>query len=110
MIHDTPQIGVINGLWANALGKGGIIPIECYQFPAQNFMDLRLTGLQGGSYERIDECRKNIGMEVDLQWQKKALYKSRYRNKNARYTYPLSRRRNPKRRTICRNSYNHVYI
>ena len=37
MIHDDPQIGVINGLWANALGKGGIIPIECYQFPAQNF-------------------------------------------------------------------------
>jgi len=47
VIHDTPQIGVISGLWANALGKGGIIPIECSQFPAQNFMDLRLTGLQG---------------------------------------------------------------
>ena len=61
-IHDTPQIGVINGLWANALGKGGIIPIECYQFPAQNFMDLRLTGLQG------DVMKESMNVAKTLAW------------------------------------------
>ena len=46
-IPDESQIGVMNGLWANALGKGGIIPIECCWFPASNFLELKLTGLQG---------------------------------------------------------------
>ena len=31
-IHDDPQSGLINGLWANSLGMGGIIPIECNLF------------------------------------------------------------------------------
>ena len=39
--------GVINGLWANGMGQGGIIPIEVKYFPSGNFLDLKLTGLQG---------------------------------------------------------------
>jgi ATP-dependent Lon protease len=39
--------GVINGLWANAMGQGGIIPIESKFFPSTSFMELKLTGLQG---------------------------------------------------------------
>ena len=27
-IHKIPKVAVMNGLWANALGLGGIIPIE----------------------------------------------------------------------------------
>ena len=27
-IHPTPVVGIINGLWANSLGRGGIIPIQ----------------------------------------------------------------------------------
>ena len=42
-----PNVGVINGLWANAMGQGGIIPIEANFFPCNSFMDLKLTGLQG---------------------------------------------------------------
>ena len=42
-----PSVGVINGLWANAMGQGGIIPIETQFFPSTSFMDLKLTGLQG---------------------------------------------------------------
>ena len=30
-IHQVSSIGVMNGLWANALGMGGIIPIECFK-------------------------------------------------------------------------------
>lgn len=40
-------VGVINGLWANSMGQGGIIPIEAQYFPSTNFMELKLTGLQG---------------------------------------------------------------
>ena len=42
-----PASGVINGLWANAMGQGGIIPIESKFFPSTSFMELKLTGLQG---------------------------------------------------------------
>lgn len=41
------QVGVINGLWANSMGQGGIIPIEVKFFPSASFFDLKLTGLQG---------------------------------------------------------------
>ena len=41
------SVGVINGLWANSMGQGGIIPIEAKYFPSTSFMELKLTGLQG---------------------------------------------------------------
>ena len=71
IIHNTPQIGVINGLWANALGKGGIIPIECYQFPAQNFMDLRLTGLQGEVMKESMNVAKTLAWKLTSKGKKK---------------------------------------
>jgi len=46
-IPNLSNVGVINGLWANAMGQGGIIPIEANFFPCNSFMDLKLTGLQG---------------------------------------------------------------
>jgi len=46
-IPTNSSIGVINGLWANSMGQGGIIPIEVQYFPSTNFMELKLTGLQG---------------------------------------------------------------
>jgi len=61
-IPDKSQVGVMNGLWANALGKGGIIPIECYKFPAQNFMDLKLTGLQG------EVMKESMNVAKTLAW------------------------------------------
>jgi len=75
VIHDTPQIGVISGLWANALGKGGIIPIECYQFPAQNFMDLRLTGLQGEVMKESMNVAKTLAWKLTSKSKKKRFIK-----------------------------------
>ena len=46
-IPDDSSVGVINGLWANAVGQGGIIPIEIKFFPSGTAFDLKLTGLQG---------------------------------------------------------------
>ena len=46
-IPREPASGIINGLWANAMGQGGIIPIEAQYFPSTSFMELKLTGLQG---------------------------------------------------------------
>ena len=47
MVPLHSSVGVINGLWANGMGQGGIIPIEAKYFLSNTFMDLKLTGLQG---------------------------------------------------------------
>jgi endopeptidase La len=47
-IHEMPLIGVINGLYASTIGKGGIVPIQIYKNEA-GFDDkfiLKLTGCQ----------------------------------------------------------------
>jgi len=62
IIHNTPKIGIINGLWANALGRGGITPIETMFFPSTTFFDLKLTGLQG------DVMKESMNVAKSLAW------------------------------------------
>ena len=61
-IHDKPQSGIINGLWANALGKGGIIPIESSLCFSSTMLDLKLTGLQG------DVMKESMNVAKTLAW------------------------------------------
>ena len=61
-IHDSPEVGVINGLWANSLGRGGIIPIQVVHFPTSTFLDLRLTGMQG------DVMKESMNVAKSLAW------------------------------------------
>ena len=61
-IHQIASIGVMNGLWANALGMGGIIPIECFYLPSNNFLDFKLTGLQG------DVMKESMNVAKTLAW------------------------------------------
>jgi ATP-dependent Lon protease len=61
-IHDVPKVGIINGLWANALGRGGITPIETMFFPSTTFFDLKLTGLQG------DVMKESMNVAKSLAW------------------------------------------
>ena len=61
-IHNENKVGIINGLWANSLGKGGIIPIETIFFPTTNFLELKLTGLQG------DVMKESMNVAKSLAW------------------------------------------
>lgn len=62
IIHDIPKIGIINGLWANNQGRGGITPIETMLFPSTTFLDLKLTGLQG------DVMKESMNVAKSLAW------------------------------------------
>jgi len=62
-IHNENCVGVVNGLWANSLGKGGIIPIEAVFFPSTNFLEMKLTGLQG------DVMKESMNVAKTLAWQ-----------------------------------------
>ena len=61
-IYKEPRIGIINGLWANALGMGGIIPIQTSFYPSSVFLDLQLTGLQG------DVMKESMNVAKTLAW------------------------------------------
>ena len=63
-IPKNSSIGVINGLWANALGQGGIIPIEVSFYPCSNILDLRLTGMQGDVMKESMEVAKTLAWEL----------------------------------------------
>jgi ATP-dependent Lon protease len=61
-IHDVNKVGIINGLWANALGKGGVIPIQSNWRPSDKFLDLHLTGMQG------DVMKESMNVALTLAW------------------------------------------
>ena len=61
-IHHTHEIGTINGLWANTMGKGGIIPVQTLFFPSSVFLELKLTGLQG------DVMKESMNVAKTLAW------------------------------------------
>lgn len=68
-------VGIINGLWANALGKGGIIPIETMFFPSSSFLELRLTGLQGDVMKESMNVAKSLAWKLTSLEKKKTLVK-----------------------------------
>ena len=61
-IHEENKVGIINGLWANALGKGGVIPIQSSWRPSDEFLKLHLTGMQG------DVMRESMNVALTLAW------------------------------------------
>lgn len=63
-IHNEPQTGIINGLWANALGQGGIIPIQCNLYPSSTFLELNLTGMQGDVMKESMNVAKSLAYKL----------------------------------------------
>lgn len=61
-VHASPKVGIINGLWANAMGNGGIIQIEAQWIASGTMMDLKLTGMQG------DVMKESMSVAKTLAW------------------------------------------
>jgi hypothetical protein len=72
-VHPVSIVGCINGLWANALGKGGVLPIEANYYPASTFLDLRLTGMQGDVMKESMSVAKTLAWSLLTAEQQKAL-------------------------------------
>lgn len=62
IIHSESSVGIINGLWANAMGRGGIIPIQADWRPSDKFLSLHLTGSQG------DVMKESMNVALTLAW------------------------------------------
>ena len=74
-INTNSAIGIINGLWANSLGKGGIIPIETMLYPSSSFLELRLTGLQGDVMKESMNVAKSLAWSLTCDERKRTLLK-----------------------------------
>jgi endopeptidase La len=55
-IHDKPEIGIINGLYATANGDGGIIPIQVFDNLLSNNFEIKITGNQGNTMKESIQC------------------------------------------------------
>jgi ATP-dependent Lon protease len=61
-IFPESRVGFINGLWANSLGQGGVIPIQTTYYPSDKFLNLKLTGMQG------DVMKESMNVALTLAW------------------------------------------
>ena len=63
-IHSKNSIAIINGLWANSMGNGGIISIQGSWFFSQTFLDFKLTGMQGDVMKESMEVAKTLSFKL----------------------------------------------
>ena len=72
----TNLVLVLYRLWANALGKGGIIPIESLFYPASNPLDFKLTGMQGDVMKESMNVAKTLAWKLTSTKRQKSCLKS----------------------------------
>ena len=58
------HIGLVNGLWANSYGIGGLIPIEAHSIPTSSKFELQLTGMQGKVMEESMKVAKTVAWRL----------------------------------------------
>ena len=74
-INDYPKVGVVNGLWANAYGNGGILHIESKFILTSTYFDLKLTGMQGDVMKESMTVAKTLAVSLINQNQLKKIVK-----------------------------------
>lgn len=62
VIHKEPKIGVVNGMWANAYGIGGVLPIEIVTFPSNQAFSIKKTG----SLKKV--IQESIEVALSVAW------------------------------------------
>lgn len=63
-IAKSPQVGLVNGLYATSSGTGGITIIEVMRTPSDQKLSLELTGKQGDVMKESMRCAKTIAWNL----------------------------------------------
>lgn len=63
-VHKTDGVGMVNGLWANSMGMGGVLPIESALIPTKELMSVKATGSLG------DVIKESIEVALSVAWNK----------------------------------------
>ena len=62
--HSESKVGVINGLWANSYGGGGVLMIEAHFYLCDTLFNLNLTGLQGNVMKESMQISKTLAWNI----------------------------------------------
>jgi ATP-dependent Lon protease len=87
IIRKVPEeslVGYANGMYATSLGNGGTLPIHAKFFPSEQFLELKLTGLQQ------DVMRESMHVSLTVAWNltsedKKQKIRKLYDGENNKY-------------------------
>jgi endopeptidase La len=63
-IHTEDKPGIVNGLWANSLGNGGVLSIETMLVPSSSFLSVKATG----HLEKV--IKESTEVATSLAWNK----------------------------------------
>jgi ATP-dependent Lon protease len=61
-VPEESLVGFANGMYATSLGNGGTLPIHAKFFPSENFLELKLTGLQQ------DVMKESMHVALTVAW------------------------------------------
>jgi ATP-dependent Lon protease len=71
-IHTESKVGLINALWANSYGAGGVLPLQASFIPSNKFLELILTGSMG------DVMKESISVSLTNAWNLTSLERQKY--------------------------------
>jgi len=63
-IHNSPRIGLVNGLYATTTGVGGITIIEIFKTIGDSHMSMHLTGKQGDVMKESMNCSRTLAWNI----------------------------------------------
>ena len=63
-INPTPEIGHVNGLWANSMGCGGVLPIQARYYPSKSVLDIKTTGSLGKVIEESTSIASTVAWSL----------------------------------------------
>jgi ATP-dependent Lon protease len=85
-IHTESKVGLINALWANSYGAGGVLPLQSSFIPSNKFLDLILTGSMG------DVMKESISVSLTNAWNLTSL---------ERQKFLIEKYNDPKNNNVC---------
>jgi len=63
-VHKEDGVGMVNGLWANSMGCGGVLPIESVLIPGKDKMEYKATGMLGKVIKESIEVALSVAWNI----------------------------------------------
>ena len=83
-VPETSIVGYANGMYATSLGSGGTLPIHAKFFPSEQFLELKLTGLQQDVMKESMHVALTVAWNLTSEERKKEL-RALYDGKSNKY-------------------------
>ncbi len=88
-IHKEDVNNIINGMYANSLNQGGVLPFQCCFIPASYFLEIILTGNQKEVMKEGMMLSRNLAWNLTSYYKQKELI-SKYNNKKENCVYGIN--------------------